>query len=127
MRISCSVAQSSLFKVNDDLLTHKLLKMMTYSPKNWKNYFKDLRHIFQTNRRPAVKFRPEMYPFKTSVFRLLAFFSRLSFVMPLKICSVKCLRPYHVETTSSRPITEVKQRRAASVLGWVTTWEYAVL
>ena len=57
---------------------------------------------------------------------MVSFFSRLSFVMPLKICSVKCLRPYHVETTSSRPITEVKQRRAASVLGWVTAWEYAV-
>ena len=67
------------------------------------------------------------YPFKTSVFRVLTFFSCLSFVTTLKICSVKCLRPYHVETTSSRPITEVKQRRAASVLGWVTAWEYAVL
>jgi hypothetical protein len=25
------------------------------------------------------------------------------------VTSVKCLRPYHVEYTSSRPITEVKQ------------------
>ena len=38
-----------------------------------------------------------------------------------------CLRPYHVEHTGSRPITEVKQRRARSVLGWVTAWEYRVL
>ena len=45
----------------------------------------------------------------------------------LLCCTQECLRPYHVETTSSRPITEVKQRRAASVLGWVTAWEYAVL
>ena len=37
------------------------------------------------------------------------------------------LRPYHVESTSSRPITEVKQRRARLVLGWVTAWEYRVL
>ena len=37
---------------------------------------------------------------------------------------VKCLRPYHVENTGSRPITEVKQRRARLVLGWVTAWEY---
>ena len=37
------------------------------------------------------------------------------------------LRPYHVENTGSRPITEVKQRRARSVLGWVTAWEYRVL
>ena len=45
----------------------------------------------------------------------------------LLCCTQECLRPYHVETTSSRLITEVKQRRAASVLGWVTAWEYAVL
>ena len=43
-----------------------------------------------------------------------------------KIIYNKCLRPYHVEYTSSRPITEVKQRRARLVLGWVTAWEYRV-
>ena len=37
------------------------------------------------------------------------------------------LRPYYVEYTGSRPITEVKQRRAWLVLGWVTAWEYQVL
>ena len=42
------------------------------------------------------------------------------------LTSTKCLRPYHVENTSSRPITEVKQRRARLVLGWVTAWEYRV-
>ena len=36
-------------------------------------------------------------------------------------------RPYHVENTSSRPITEVKQRWARLVLGWVTAWEHWVL
>ena len=41
--------------------------------------------------------------------------------------SNKCLRPYHVENTGSRPITEVKQRWARLVLGWVTAWEYRVL
>ena len=40
--------------------------------------------------------------------------------------ATKCLRPYHVESTGSRPITEVKQRRAWLVLGWVTAWEYQV-
>ena len=40
---------------------------------------------------------------------------------------LRCLRPYHVENTGSRPITEVKQRRARLVLGWVTAWEYRVL
>ena len=34
-----------------------------------------------------------------------------------------CQRPYHVENTGSRPITEVKQHRAWLVLRWVTTWE----
>ena len=38
----------------------------------------------------------------------------------------ECLGPYHVECTGSRPITEVKQRRARLVLGWVTAWEYRV-
>ena len=40
--------------------------------------------------------------------------------------ALPCLRPYHVENTGSRPITEVKQRWARSVLGWVTAWEYRV-
>ena len=35
--------------------------------------------------------------------------------------------PYHVENTGFLPITEVKQRRARLVLGWVTAWEYRVL
>lgn len=35
------------------------------------------------------------------------------------------LWPYHAENTGSSPITEVKQRRAWSVLGWVgDTLEY---
>ena len=42
-------------------------------------------------------------------------------------CTTPCIRPYHVEHTSSRLITEVKQHWAALVLGWVTAWEYAVL
>ena len=43
------------------------------------------------------------------------------------ISSVCRQRPYHVENTGSRPITEVKQRRARLVLGWVTAWEHRVL
>lgn len=35
-------------------------------------------------------------------------------------------RPHHAEKTGSRPITEVKQRRARLVLGWVTAWEHRV-
>ena len=37
-----------------------------------------------------------------------------------------CLRPYHDEYTRSRPITEVKHRRARTVLGWGTAWEHLV-
>ena len=40
---------------------------------------------------------------------------------------LSCQRSYHVENTSSRPITEVKQRRAWLVLGWVTAWEHHVM
>ena len=40
--------------------------------------------------------------------------------------SLKCLRPYHDENTRSRPITEVKHRRAGIVLGWGTAWELPV-
>ena len=36
-------------------------------------------------------------------------------------------RPYHVENTGSRLITEVKQHWARLVLGWVTAWEHRVL
>ena len=39
---------------------------------------------------------------------------------------LNCLGPYHVESTSSRLITEVKQRRVVLVLGWVTAWEYTM-
>ena len=34
--------------------------------------------------------------------------------------------PNQIGSTSSRPITEVKQFRARSVLGWVTAWEHRV-
>ncbi len=37
-----------------------------------------------------------------------------------------CQGPYHVERTSSRLITEVKQRWARLVVGWVTACESRV-
>ena len=37
------------------------------------------------------------------------------------------IRPYSVECTRSRSISEVKQLQAGLVLGWVTAWEYLVL
>jgi hypothetical protein len=36
-------------------------------------------------------------------------------------------RPDQVKNTGYRPITEVKQRWAWLVLGWVTSWEHRVL
>ena len=33
-------------------------------------------------------------------------------------------RPYRVECTGSLPTSEVKRRRARSVLGWGTAWEH---
>jgi hypothetical protein len=41
--------------------------------------------------------------------------------------TLPCQRPYHVECTGSRQITEVKQRWAWIVLGWETAWEHQVL
>ena len=46
---------------------------------------------------------------------------------PYYLLALPCQRPYHAEHTGSRPITEVKQHRASSVLGWVTAWEHGVL
>ena len=37
------------------------------------------------------------------------------------------MRPYNMESTSSRLITEVKPHLARLVLGWVTAWVYLVL
>ena len=36
-------------------------------------------------------------------------------------------RPYHADRTTSRPLCEVKRRRARLVLRWGTTWEALVL
>ena len=55
--------------------------------------------------------------------------STLSYVKSdqhLLVGSTGCLRPYHDEYTRSRPITEVKHRRARIVLGWGTAWEHLV-
>ena len=52
--------------------------------------------------------------------------SCVAYVQRVRHSKSYCIRPYYVERTGSRPITEVKQRRAQSVLGWVTTLEYWV-
>ena len=40
--------------------------------------------------------------------------------------TVRHVAPYHGGSTSSRQITEVKHRRAETVLGWGTAWEPSV-
>ncbi|CAM9868096.1 unnamed protein product, partial [Sphacelaria rigidula] len=35
--------------------------------------------------------------------------------------------PYHVDSTTSRPLCEFKRCQARKVLGWGTTWEALVL
>ena len=54
------------------------------------------------------------------------FFIRIDILRPFQTLLFS-QRPYHAEYTSSRPITEVKQRRDQSVLGWVTAWEHWLL
>ena len=56
-----------------------------------------------------------------------SYLPQFGFNTPSQFPSGTCLRPYHLEYTSSRLITEVKQGWAVLVLGWVTAWEYTVL
>ena len=57
--------------------------------------------------------------------------TRISSLEPIykkQLClQTLCLRPYHSDHARSRPISEAKQGRAGSVLGWETAWEYPVL
>ena len=53
--------------------------------------------------------------------------TNIAYIRNLKIYAISRQRPYHIEHTSSRPITEVKQCWARLVLGWVTAWEHWVL
>ena len=52
---------------------------------------------------------------------------RIGLIHTFKRAVCWCVRPYHVESTSSRLITEVKQHWVVLVLGWVTAWEYTML
>ena len=61
-----------------------------------------------------------------SIHRFYHFIIDRVFIMSPNFLVVSCVRPHHPENTGSRSITEVKQGRAALVLGWVTAWEYAV-
>ena len=72
----------------------------------------------------ALRARVEKFMCIQALFIRLPSITRLEYLR--ESYSNERLRPYHVENTGSRPITEVKQRRARLVLGWVTAWEYRV-
>ena len=70
----------------------------------------------------------ENWPQDSIFFQLLSTTApREKWLKNSEFVTFKCQRPYHVEYTSSRPITEVKQRWVQSVLGWVTAWEHWML
>ena len=48
-------------------------------------------------------------------------------LLSYKLCFWLRLPPYHVESTSSCPITKVKQHWFVLVFWWVTAWEYKML
>ena len=54
-------------------------------------------------------------------------FFKFSLILSEASAPISRQRPYHIEYTSSRPITEVKQCWARLVLGWETAWEHWVL
>ena len=88
--------------------------------------------FFRSNDRPLIAraFVCTIYPSPVCELCYVEFFKFDRIFVDTDISNIaectKCLGPYHVESTSSRLITEVKQHRAALVLGWVTAWEYAV-
>ena len=48
-------------------------------------------------------------------------------IQNFRSAAIAFVRPYHVEKTGSRPITEVKQRQAWLEFRWVTAWEHHVI
>ena len=77
---------------------------------------------------PSVRWFVYIRVFNVSTFVVCTYVCLHMQCLVYKYESVEFLRqrPYHVENTGSRPITEVKQRRARLVLGWVTAWEHRV-
>ena len=54
-------------------------------------------------------------------------FFKFSLILSEASAPISRQRPYHIEYTSSRPITEVNECWARLVLGWETAWEHWVL
>ena len=74
--------------------------------------------LFVSFSKPASSLRLPLFLLRSS---RSAYFKGQNFSL------LPCQRPYHVEHTSSRPNTEVKQHWARIVLGWETAWEHRVL
>jgi hypothetical protein len=62
---------------------------------------------------------------KFSIYRETCNFKKEEGIKALGIDECR-IRPYSVECTRSRSISEVKQPQAGLVLGWVTAWESPV-
>ena len=84
-------------------------------------------HIYKVKHLEASYSSSDRECIKIFNYMLLFFSPHVLYLMRQVFFSSTSLRPYYVESTGSRPITEVKQRRARSVLGWVTAWEHRVL
>ena len=102
-----------------------------FFPFFWKNGMRN-----KTNRYIDVAYLTSLqsylvcFSFKVSSAHLPLFLllsSRSEYFKRQNVCLLPCQQPYHVEHTSSRPITEVKQHWARIVLGWETAWEHRVL
>ena len=62
-----------------------------------------------------------------TVARMFRIFKMLHSCSEGTSCRGNNLRPYHMENSARRPITEVKQFCAYLILGWVIVWKYHVL
>ena len=81
------------------------------------------------HQRPRLVADPahQQSPAQLACARVLLFFVALGPAQHESDARWSCwLGPHHAEHTPSRPIWEVKQRRARLVLAWVTGWEYRV-
>ena len=78
---------------------------------------------FDIYQKQVILWEPKVAPQNTEPGRSADFHCVWTRVPRLLCCRI---RPYSVECTRSRSISEVKQLQARLVLGWVTAWEYRV-
>ena len=84
------------------------------------NWFKNIFYVILSHFTLLARWQ---YVLFINLLRWVSYFSYIN----SKIDVTSRQRPYHIEHTSSRPITEVKQCWSRLVLGWVTAMEHWVL